>query len=902
MTEIKNTAVQGEDSTPMWSSISAEDDKAVMSKFQAESSKVVESWSMGNASVVEKDAAVSFLIQLGVVQITFQSDDHQSIVTIQFDDGQNKETVHADSGQAKDGVCSQEITATPATAQPSTAPQQQSAKEEQSDDEDNGNYSAWMSESNDTDDSDATEAEDSVHPSTTQQLRGEHPCPNCHAIFHSTWELDLHRVQDCKELKESTQQVYNCDQCTKSFRIKLPLLKHLRDVHDCDITSSQLLEKLDGLKSTKRQINLKKDARESLKKGPRKSSKDARKNLKRNARKTNEPPARRSCRLQNLRELREQTKQQTKARKKKRIVGDVQEEKIQTQSDRRNTPPHLKTQVLPDLKLKIYDTLKRMTIKSGNSPVTSYVGTAEQRHDPDEHQVVETLCDNPNGTGQGSTVEWVIEKESHTPIISGESEIDCRDRETSVLPVPEVELEEEDSTLTIPLGLPQRAGDQGSGDGRGGRNKDTMSNLTQMEKKSEETVSMTVGNQGGRGEQCEANEQEKGGDSEKVSGSQEAETKTGSKKSRKSGKLVCSICHLEFPSIHFQRKHIFESHKECRYFYQKCSTCGKIFTNKSQYKSHVITHADIEERKKNQCTKKVQCKWCDKTFDTAGGLSRHVNSKHTKKRTFPCELCGKVFYVAEKMRMHVLCHDKEDREFKCEECGKGFVALYLLKNHKATVHSNDHQSLCDLCGASFKYKGSLQQHYNTVHSNVYNFGCEVCGKKFQRATLLNAHMKIHSSDASAKPFKCEQCDKCFRNRYKLKVHSNWHNNIRSHTCEVCGKSFLTNGNLTKHMYTHQDKKPHECRICNRGFSDMPALRRHLDVVHKITLKRVLSRMNPKVTKSAETAAVDVPSARSPPAKSGTAAYEGESAEFGNIEDSAAIDGEVGEALLEMMNA
>nr|XP_054765204.1 uncharacterized protein LOC129271986 [Lytechinus pictus] len=82
MTEIKNTAVQGEDSTPMWSSISAEDDKAVMAKFQAESSKVVESWSMGNASVVEKDAAVSFLIQLGVVQITFQSDDHQCSVLL----------------------------------------------------------------------------------------------------------------------------------------------------------------------------------------------------------------------------------------------------------------------------------------------------------------------------------------------------------------------------------------------------------------------------------------------------------------------------------------------------------------------------------------------------------------------------------------------------------------------------------------------------------------------------------------------------------------------------------------------------------------------------------------------------------------------------------------------------
>ncbi|XP_030852543.1 zinc finger and BTB domain-containing protein 14-like [Strongylocentrotus purpuratus] len=102
-------------------------------------------------------------------------------------------------------------------------------------------------------------------------------------------------------------------------------------------------------------------------------------------------------------------------------------------------------------------------------------------------------------------------------------------------------------------------------------------------------------------------------------------------------------------------------------------------------------------------------------------------------------------------------------------------------------------------------------------------------------------MKVHSNDPANKPFKCKLCSKVFAAQARLKVHMDWHYNIRSHTCDVCGKSFLTKGNLDKHQYVHKDKKPHECQICFHGFVDLPSLRKHLDVIHKITLKKVVTQ-------------------------------------------------------------
>ena len=121
-----------------------------------------------------------------------------------------------------------------------------------------------MTEPDDGDDDDAQTSDtlkviESSCPSATQQPREEHPCPDCHVILNSTWDLDLHKLHDCTESNNSIQYVYNCDQCRKSFRRRALIVAHLRKVHNHNMTHSEIVKKLDELKSTKRQKKGNKD-------------------------------------------------------------------------------------------------------------------------------------------------------------------------------------------------------------------------------------------------------------------------------------------------------------------------------------------------------------------------------------------------------------------------------------------------------------------------------------------------------------------------------------------------------------------------------------------------------------------------------------------------------------------
>ncbi|XP_030841610.1 zinc finger protein 37-like [Strongylocentrotus purpuratus] len=339
---------------------------------------------------------------------------------------------------------------------------------------------------------------------------------------------------------------------------------------------------------------------------------------------------------------------------------------------------------------------------------------------------------------------------------------------------------------------------------------------------------------------------------------------TTSKKSteNKEYPIACLLCDLQFETKYYQRKHMRTIHEEYRQQY-KCSTCGKIFEQKGLYITHVETHKDKTERQKYYCkicdktylskyyydyhmerhndkSKLIECKTCGKTLTSKQSLERHINDVHIKQIKYICDLCGKRLYTNSEIKFHLESHNIESA-FKCEECGKGFLLDNQLKIHKKRVHSSAGHCRCEVCGSAFKSQANLKQHNLTVHSEVYKYHCDVCGKKFKRTSHQVAHMKIHSKDPANKRFKCELCSKAFQTRGMFKVHMDWHHNIRSNKCDVCGKSFLTKGNLDKHEYVHRDKKPHECQICSQGFIDLPVLRKHLDVKHNITLKKLVTQ-------------------------------------------------------------
>jgi len=104
--------------------------------------------------------------------------------------------------------------------------------------------------------------------------------------------------------------------------------------------------------------------------------------------------------------------------------------------------------------------------------------------------------------------------------------------------------------------------------------------------------------------------------------------------------------------------------------------CGKIFTDSSSLRKHLLTHGE-----------------------------RHYVCKH--------EECGKKFLDNSKLRRHQLVHTGE-KPFKCELCGKKFSLDFNLKTHLRT-HTGEKPYICSYsgCDKRFTQSSNLTAHEKT---------------------------------------------------------------------------------------------------------------------------------------------------------------------------------------------
>ena len=82
-------------------------------------------------------------------------------------------------------------------------------------------------------------------------------------------------------------------------------------------------------------------------------------------------------------------------------------------------------------------------------------------------------------------------------------------------------------------------------------------------------------------------------------------------------------------------------------------------------------------------------------------MKKHINSIHTKEKTYNCEHCEKVF----SLRRHVQ-RKHLGKVFKCDDCGKVYSDKAPLLKHMKAVHLNITFD-CDQCDKSFSFAGSL---------------------------------------------------------------------------------------------------------------------------------------------------------------------------------------------------
>lgn len=158
-------------------------------------------------------------------------------------------------------------------------------------------------------------------------------------------------------------------------------------------------------------------------------------------------------------------------------------------------------------------------------------------------------------------------------------------------------------------------------------------------------------------------------------------------------------------------------------------------SNAQQLELSSVKVATVEEDEYEEPRGRHKCQHCNKAFDEASKLSRHIKIIHN------------MTIKEEKFHKCVVC----DKEFSNQE-----AFAYHMKTHKDVIDKNE-------------------------------FQCLFCTEKFRKLNDLTSHAKTHPENKSCKSYKCLICSKTFTQGSHLIDHLNRHNNLRPHVCKICSK-------------------------------------------------------------------------------------------------------------------
>ena len=129
-------------------------------------------------------------------------------------------------------------------------------------------------------------------------------------------------------------------------------------------------------------------------------------------------------------------------------------------------------------------------------------------------------------------------------------------------------------------------------------------------------------------------------------------------------RVNCSVCQKNFASQKSLTKHNDANHKA-----KKCKVCGILFENSITAREHVRNKHSWEGRRK-PVNSPVPCKLCEKSYQTKGGLRKHMRKHHTKSfspdvssskqkaLSLECETCGRHYKSRDGMRKHKKTHTR----------------------------------------------------------------------------------------------------------------------------------------------------------------------------------------------------------------------------------------------------
>jgi hypothetical protein len=130
------------------------------------------------------------------------------------------------------------------------------------------------------------------------------------------------------------------------------------------------------------------------------------------------------------------------------------------------------------------------------------------------------------------------------------------------------------------------------------------------------------------------------------------------------GKVKCSECSMEYPSLIHLYIHIAREHPKDKNF--KCTICGAGFNSDKNLRKHVkVIHSVLSMYK---------CKFCTARFRRNDYLKKHLSSHHEEVSTvtFRCRLCSEQYNSRETLNWHQKIKHKNFKQPECDICGENF--------------------------------------------------------------------------------------------------------------------------------------------------------------------------------------------------------------------------------------
>ncbi|XP_077267819.1 uncharacterized protein LOC143900399 isoform X5 [Temnothorax americanus] len=296
--------------------------------------------------------------------------------------------------------------------------------------------------------------------------------------------------------------------------------------------------------------------------------------------------------------------------------------------------------------------------------------------------------------------------------------------------------------------------------------------------------------------------------------SQNSSVKT-TKDTNNSIQKVRSLLNMKSPQVsgslnlHKETTEVDEVMEEIR---NTCPFCDKHFNNAKKVERHVR----YVHRKPYQCDK------CKRACYTPRALEEHKRI-HRPDYFFECEICHVKYKSGDGLKRHyVRIHSDHEPRFVCEHCGRSYKLKIDLTHHMKRTHILELQ-ICRFCGKKVKdVKGHEWRHQKRNREIKYEYPCHLCRKKFHHRSRLDNHLMLHE-----KGFKCEVCDKEYSGTRELMSHKRFkHGQTNISTCILCHKTFLSTSNFYQHVLTHASIRPYKCDICEKDFTQRSSLLRH----------------------------------------------------------------------------